>query len=159
MEKVEVGKIVNTHGIKGEIRIISDFPFKDRVFKIGNKLIIDNTYYEIKSYRVHKCFDMVTLNDFDNINEVLFLMNKKVYFPKELLFLKDNEILDEELKDFSVLTTDKKRGIIKEIFFASPLNKILRIVVDKKESLIPFNSPMIKRIDKKEKIIEIELIK
>ena len=36
MQKVYVGKVVGTHGIKGEIRIISDFQFKDKVFVVGN---------------------------------------------------------------------------------------------------------------------------
>ena len=50
MGKVYVGKIVSTHGIKGEIKILSGFNFKDKVFKIGNKLIIDDKEYEIKSF-------------------------------------------------------------------------------------------------------------
>ena len=33
MKYIYVGKIVNTHGIKGEIRILSDFLKKDLVFK------------------------------------------------------------------------------------------------------------------------------
>ena len=40
MEYVYVGKIVNTHALKGEVRLISDFEYKDRVFKIGNNLYI-----------------------------------------------------------------------------------------------------------------------
>ena len=51
MDKIYVGKIVNTHGIKGEIRILSDFQFKDKVFKKDKKLIIDNLEYIIRSYR------------------------------------------------------------------------------------------------------------
>lgn len=157
MEKVYIGKIVNTHGIKGEIRILSDFPFKDKVFSIGKSLIIDNTSYRINSYRVHKGFDMVTLNDFNNINDVLFLMKKEVYFDKKLLELSDNEILDEDLINYVVLTNDGKRGIIKEIFKASESNKILRIDIGR-EVLIPISSPMIKMIDKAKKEIVIELI-
>ena len=30
-----IGKIVNTHGIKGELRILSDFELKNKVFKKG----------------------------------------------------------------------------------------------------------------------------
>lgn len=157
MEKVYIGKVVNTHGIKGEIRILSDFPFKDKVFSIGKNLIIDNTSYRINSYRVHKGFDMVTLNDFNNINDVLFLMKKEVYFDKKLLELSDNEILDEDLINYVVLTNDGKRGIIKEIFKASESNKILRIDIGR-EVLIPISSPMIKMIDKAKKEIVIELI-
>ena len=32
MDKVYIGKIVSTHGIKGEIRILSDFPYKNKVY-------------------------------------------------------------------------------------------------------------------------------
>ena len=62
-----------------------------------NKLIIDDKEYTIKSYRVHKNYDMVTLDNFNNINEVLFLLKKKVYFNQSDLLLDENEILDEEL--------------------------------------------------------------
>ena len=33
MKFINIGKIVNTHGIKGELRILSDFKYKDKVFK------------------------------------------------------------------------------------------------------------------------------
>ncbi len=155
--KVYVGKIVSTHGIKGEIRILSDFDYKEKVFKVGNKLIIENKEYTIKSYRKHKNYDMVTLNDYNNINEVLFLMKKEVYFLKENLNLSSNEVLDEDLMTFTVLTNDNKKGIIKEIFYASQTNKIIRIQLDK-EILIPMNSPMIEKIDKEKKEIYIKLL-
>ncbi len=154
---IYIGKIVSTHGIKGELRIISDFLYKDRVFVVGNDLIIDNKNYKIKTYRKHKNFDMVRLNDYKDINEVLFLLKKKVYFKKENLKLGNDEVLDEDLINYQVLTTDGKRGIIKEIFLASKDNKILRIMLDR-EILIPINSPMVKRIDKKKQELIVELI-
>ena len=40
MDYICVGKIVNTHALKGEVRIISNFEFKDRVFKVGNTLYL-----------------------------------------------------------------------------------------------------------------------
>ncbi len=157
MDKVYIGKIVATHGIKGELRILSDFPFKEKVFVIGNKLIIDSKEYTIKSYRVHKNFDMVTFNDYSNINEVLFLLKKDVYFSKSDLYLEDNEILDEDLITYDVYSLDGRKGKIEEIFMASKDNKILRIIFDK-EVLVPMFSPMIKEINKKEKKLVIELI-
>lgn len=47
MKKVLVGKIVSTHGIKGEIKILSDFQFKSKVFVVGEKLIIDDEEFVI----------------------------------------------------------------------------------------------------------------
>ena len=41
MDFVYVGKIAGTHGIKGEIRIISNFDKKDKVFVIKMPVFID----------------------------------------------------------------------------------------------------------------------
>lgn len=157
MEKLFVGKVVTTHGIKGEIKILSSFQFKEKVFSVGNKLIIDNNEYEIKSYRVHKGFDMVTLDDYHDINEVLFLMKKEVYVDKDSLDFSDDEVLDEELMEFSVITTDGRSGKILEIFYASPTNKVMRIDIGY-EYLVPFNSPFMKKLDKKEKTVLVEIL-
>ncbi len=157
MEVVSIGKVVNTHGIKGEIRILSHFPFKEKVFGVGKKILIGDQTYTITSYRVHKEFDMVTLEGFHNINDVLFLLHKKVFVPKSEIELEDDEILDEDLISYTVLTNDGRRGIIKEIFYASEHNKILRIQLDH-EVLIPYESPMILKINKENKTILIELI-
>ncbi len=154
---VKVGKIVSTHGIKGEIKIISNFPYKSRVFIVGNNIYIDNKIYEIKTYRHHKNYEMLTLNDYTNINEVLFLMQKDVYFEKEKLNLNTNEVLDEDLITYKVLTNNKKVGIIKEIFQASPKNKIIRVLIDNEEILIPFYSPQIVNIDKEKKELTIKI--
>ena len=40
MKFINIGKIVNTHGIKGELRILSDFKYKDKVFKKDFKFYI-----------------------------------------------------------------------------------------------------------------------
>lgn len=157
MENIYIGKVVNTHGIKGEIRILSDFPYKDKVFLIDNEIIIGNNKYIIKSYRVHKGYDMVTLDGYNDINDVLFLLKKDVYISRDLLNLNDNEILDEELMTYKVVSEDGKEGKIEEIFKASSSNKIIRVMFDR-EVLIPFNSPLVKKIDKTKKMIIVELI-
>lgn len=156
MELIYIGKITSTHGIKGELKIKSNFEYKDKVFVIGNKLVIDNKDYIIKSYRSHKGFDMVTLNNYKDINEVLFLINKKVYIEKESNFIRD-VILDEDLLKFNANINGEK-GTIKEIFFASPNNKIIRVLINGKEVLVPFNKEFIKNIDKDKKEVNIELI-
>lgn len=157
MKKIYVGKIVNTHGIKGELRILSDFDYKEKVFQVNNKLIIDDKEYFIKSHRIHKNYDMVTLNDYKDINEVLFLLKKKVYANSDEINLSEDEVLDEELINYTIKTIDNKQGKILEIFKASKDNKILRVLFDK-EILIPVNSPMIKMIDKEKKEVLVELI-
>ena len=71
-EYVLIGKLVNTHGIKGEVKILSNFEYKERVFKKDFKLYLGNNYEEkvISSYRYHQIFD----------NEYLYsdLINKNI---------------------------------------------------------------------------------
>ncbi len=157
MNKVYIGKIVNTHGIKGELRILSDFQFKDKVFLVGNTLLIDDKEYKIRSYRHHKIFEMVTLNDYDNINDVEYLINKKVYFDMDSVKLKNNEVLDEDLVNFKAIYNNKEYPIT-DVFYASRNNKIIRVLIDNKEVLIPYNSPMVVKIDKENKVLYIDLI-
>ena len=101
---------------------------------------------------------MIKLLGFDSIEDVEFLRNKKVYKEKSELNLSDDEILDEDLITYKVITTDGKEGIIKEIFYASYKNKILRIDIEGREVLVPVNTFFIKKINKNEKEILIELI-
>ena len=98
MEYLHIGKIVNTHGIKGEVRLLSDFKFKNKVFV--NDFIIyigkDKIKEVINSYRPHKQFDMITLKGINNINDVLKYKGSKVYILKEDLMLDRDEYLDED---------------------------------------------------------------
>ena len=54
MEYVYIGKIVSTHGIKGEIKIISDFDYKDKVFKKGINIYIGQNHCHevINTYQI-----------------------------------------------------------------------------------------------------------
>ena len=72
-EYIYIGKIVNTHGIKGELRLLSNFKYKNKVFLQNRKIYIGEEKKEemIKSYRHHKIFEMITLYGYDSINEVL----------------------------------------------------------------------------------------
>jgi len=158
MDDILIGKVATTHGIKGELKLLSDFPYKEKVFFIGNILIIDKKEYKITGYRKHKKFDMVIFEGYTDINDVEFLLRKNVYIKKEQLSLNNNEILDEELITYKVLTNKGKLGIIKEIFLASSSNKILRLFIDEKEILLPYNEEFVKKIDKEKKEITVELI-
>ncbi len=160
MEQIEIGKVTTTHGIKGEIKILSDLtlPQKKEVFKIGSHLIIQHLSYTIATYRVHKGLDMITFKEFSNINDVLFMKGKKVYKAKKELHLAVEDILDHELMEYQVLTTTGKRGMIKAIETTGVQYKILRLIIDQKEVLLPYHQEFIEKIDPQEKIMVVRLI-
>ncbi len=148
MNKIILGKYVNTHGIKGEIRIKSNFKYKDRVFKVGNKIIIDNIEYEIESFRVHKDYDMVTLKGINDINMIPFPKNTLVYIEKEK-YLDNSDYLDSDLIGFIVYNNELEKEVL-DIAYLNNNKKLLKT----SNGYIPFE--LIKDIDFKNKKILIE---
>ena len=116
MKLIKIGKIVNTHGIKGELRLLSKFPYKDKVF-IKNMIIYINKENKeiINTYRKHKNFDMITLNGYTNINEVLKYKGKNVYVDSDDIQLDKNKYLDEEIIGLNVVYENNNKGIIVNI--------------------------------------------
>ena len=148
MELVCIGKIVNTHGIKGELRILSDFEYKSRIFKPEKKVYVDGSEYILNSYRFHKIFDMITLNGYSNINDVLYLKGKKIYCNREDLNLSSDEYLISDLIGLDVLYNDNSVGIITDV---SRDNNPL-IIIDRKK-YVPYNMNFIEKIDFENKCI------
>ena len=132
MNKVVLGKYVNTHGIKGEIRIKSNFKYKDIVFKIGNEIIINNNVYKIKSYRIHKGYDMVTLENINDINQIPFPKNSLVYIDREK-YLDKKDYLDSDLIGFIVYNSKIRKEVI-DIVYINDKKKLLKTI----EGYIPF---------------------
>ena len=159
MTKIYVGKIVNTHGIKGELRIKDELTKNQRqeIFKIGTNFIIDDNKYLITSYRRHKDYDMVTFKDFNNINDVLVLKGKKVYKDKSEINLSSKDILDSELITYKVKTTDNLEGIIKSIELTGINYKIIRLLINNKEKLVPYHKEFILNIDQDKKEVLVKL--
>ncbi len=160
MDKIYVGTIVSTHGIKGEIRIISKLEqsLKEKVFKVGNSILINDKEYKLRSYRRHKNYDMVLLDDFNNINDVLFLMKQKVYIDSKYIELSAKEDFELNYKEYEVITSDKQKGVVKALEETGNNYKIIRVVVNNKEELVPYNEPFLKKIDSSKKQVEIELL-
>lgn len=146
MDLVYVGKIVNTHGIKGELRIRSDFERKDLVFKVGNKIIIDKEEHIIKSYRYHKIFDMITIKGYNDINQVLKYKGEYVFVNREDIILNENEYLDEDIIGLRVMVDGVEIGQVIRIEDHNK-NRVLVVKNTTKNYLIPYNFDIIKEID------------
>lgn len=155
MEYIYIGKIVNTHGLKGEMRIISDFKYKNEVFKINNKIFVNDNEYTINSYRKHKIFDMVTLSNIDTIDDALELKGTNVYINKENYTF--SGYLDEELIGLDVYDKDIYKGKITDIYKTST-NDLL-VIEGNKRHMIPNIDNFIEKVDLKNNKIYINYIK
>lgn len=164
MEKwFNVGKIVNTHGIKGEVRIISKTDFADQRYKKGNSLFLfmsegaDPVELIVKSHRIHKNFDLLTFEGYDNINQLEKLKGGILKVPESQLGqLQKDEYYFHEIIGCTVITdTGEEVGTVKEIL--TPGANDVWIIKGKngKEQLIPYIADVVKEIDVIEKKIVI----
>lgn len=159
MKYVLVGKLVNTHGLKGEVRILSDFKYKDRVFKKGMKIYLgkDKICEEIISYRHHKIFEMIMMDGYSDISDVLKYKGEYVFINREDLILNPCEYLDEEIIGLKVIVLDREIGIVKRID-KHGINEVL-VVKGDRDYLIPYNFDIILDVDLEKRIIKIKNIK
>ena len=148
MKYVIIGKIVNTHGLKGEIRILSQFKYKEKVFIPGMKIYIgkDKICETITTYRHHKIFEMITMDGYDDIDQVLKYKGEYVFVNKEDIKLNKNEYLDEDIIGLNAYVDDKLIGIVQKIEDHNG-NYILLIKNDQKTFLIPYNFDIISNIN------------
>lgn len=154
MKYIYIGKIVNTHGLKGEVRILSEFKYKNLVFKNNFKIYIgeDKVLEVINSYRYHKIFDMITIKGINNINDVLKYKGKRVYVNKEDIVLEDNQYLDEDIINLEVIIDNNSIGRVKRIDKHNK-NEILVVRNDKQEYFLPYNFELIESINLDKKML------
>lgn len=157
MDYLYIGKYVNTHGLKGEIRILSDFKHKDKVFIPGMKFYVgkDKKEYEVESYRKHKNFDMVIFKDVYDINMIEYLKGSLVYINRSDLILDKNTYLAIDLIGFNAIINDKIIGTVNDVI-ETPANEVL-VVGD--DIMIPYVDAFINKVDVDNKKVYINDVK
>lgn len=157
-----VGKIINTHGIRGEVKVLRITDFEER-FAIGNTLYVvsgDKIVREliIDGHRMHKGFDLVHFKGLDNINDVEQFKGLSLKVPESQLYdLNENEYYYHEIIGCDVVTTDGEHiGVVKEIL--SPgANDVWVVKQPKgKDILIPYIEDVVMDVNVEQKRIVIE---
>lgn len=150
---IYIGDIVNTHGIKGEVKIISHFKYKSSVFIKGTPLYVGSSHEKlvINSYRHHKVFDMVTFVGINDINDVLKYKGESVYIDKNEVMI--DGILNEDIIDMDVYNDNDYVGRVSDI-----LNNGVYDILVVGKSLIPNIPEFVSSIDVDNRKIYINVI-
>ncbi|WEG15643.1 ribosome maturation factor RimM [Alkalihalophilus pseudofirmus] len=162
---LKVGKIVNTHGVRGEIRVISSTDFPDERYAKGCELwIVDaNTKKHISvvvaNHRVHKNFDLLTFEGYDSINQVEEFKGSTLYVSKDQLSdLDEGEFYYHEIIGCEVYTTKNEHlGQIKEIIETGANDVwVIRRAGGGKDILIPYIEDVVIEINLEENKVIID---
>lgn len=150
-EMIYIGKTVSTFGIKGELKVISDFEYCDRAYQIDKKILINNIEHVISGIRYHKNYVLLKIDNLNNINDILKYVGFNIYIKRIDLGLKEDEYLYKDLINSEVIDTDNtKLGKVIEILNG---NNVLIKVKGSKEFLIPLIDNYISKFDLNKKIL------
>ena len=144
-EMIYIGKTVSTFGIKGELKVISDFEYCDKAYKVGNKVLINNIEHIISSIRYHKNYVLLKIDNLNNINDILKYVGFNIYIKRLDLNLSKDEFLYKDLINSEVIDEDDtKLGKIIEV--VNGINVLIK-VKGTKEFYIPLIDNYVKRFD------------
>ncbi|PAD40041.1 ribosome maturation factor RimM [Terribacillus sp. 7520-G] len=163
MKMFNVGKVVNTHGIAGEVRVVRITDFDER-FAPGEELYWfqdeDSKPQKliVNTHRQHKSFDLLTFQGYTSINQVEGLKGGILKVREDQLGeLEENEFYYHEIIGCTVETVEGEAlGKVKEIL--SPGANDVWVVQrpKQKDLLVPYIEPVVKQIDVDGKRIVIE---
>jgi len=164
---IKVGKIVNTFGLKGELKVYLFTDFPEKRFEKGSQLLIgslekpDQMSVEIVSSRPYKKMYVIRLKGYDHINEVESFKNLFLWIRKEQLdALEEGEYYYHQIIGCQVVTTTGERiGEVKEILSPGANDVwVVKPVNGKKDILLPYIEEIVKAVDLKKKTITIQLM-
>ncbi len=163
MKSVLIGKIVNIHGIKGEVKIM---PYTDDIENLSKlkKIYLDKNLdicYNITSNRVHKNMLIVKLEGIDDANIALTFKTKDVFIPRNSLKeLEEGTYYIEDLIGCLVIDLDKNSVLGKLVYvYNTGANDVYEIEKeDGTKVYLPAISQVIKKVDIKEKKIYAQLM-
>ena len=153
-DKFEVGKIVNTFGIKGEVKVAL-YTENINNFKKGNKIYVNNKEMQIEKSRLQKNMLILKLKGVDNMTDaedlrdsIITVERNKKELPSGTYYIADLIGLDVYTDEGNLL------GKIIDIYNTGA-NDIYTVKTLKgKEVLLPAIKDVIKQVDlQNEKII------
>ena len=157
IELLEAGKIVNTHGVRGEVKIIpwADSPeFLTRF----ESIFIDGVPTKVLSARIHKDCVIAVLEGVTDISAAIGLKNKVVCIDKAEAKLEDGryfvaDLIGLQARDFD---TGDELGLISDVM-SLPSNNVY-VIKGSREIMVPAVDEFIKQIDIENGSIIIKLI-
>lgn len=135
-EMIYIGKTVSTFGIKGELKVISDFEKCNKAYKIGNRVLINNIEHVISGIRYHKNNILLEIDNLKNINDILKYVGFNIYIKRLDLHLEENEFLYKDLINSDVIDEDGS-NLGKIIEVEQGVNLLIK-VKGSKEFYIPY---------------------
>ena len=165
MEYLSLGKITDSFGLDGTLKIYSTTNMGDKRYKQGATIYLydaeNNSYvpFKVLNYRHNGLFDFVKLESIDNIEAALSKKGQEIFVEKNVKDLDKDTYFYSDLRGCKIIDKNENNlGIVKEIE-EFPAQITLRVSRQgKPDFFVPFINVFIAKIDIKNKEITINVM-
>lgn len=153
-ELLQAGKIVNTHALRGEVRI---YPYCDSAEFLCDvkKLYIDDQAYKVTAARVHKGQALIHFKGINTIEDAEKIIGKLVYFDKNDVELEEGQFFIDDIIGLQVedIDTGEVYGKVTDVI-TTGANDVFEVTGDR-VLLVPKINDVVIDIDLDSKVIKI----
>jgi 16S rRNA processing protein RimM len=165
-EFLRVGRIVATHGLRGEVRVLSDTDFPEERFASGSRLLLQHPSLAkplsltVKKARPHKNVWLVSFEEWSDINQIEPYKGGTLVVPvtEMLPANEEGEFYLHQIIGCQVVTTEGRAiGRVQDIY-QLPANDVwvVRSSESGKNLYLPYIEQVVKQVDIEKKQITIE---
>lgn len=167
MNYYNVGKVINTHGIKGEVKVASVTDFPQQRFQAGKTLYLKQGSHRLKlridGARPQMNLVLLHFKGYSNINEVQFMKGKRLQVSEADMSAKDlkpGEYYFHQILGLDVFDLQGHRlGRIQKIMKTGANDVWVVARHHRKSLLLPKISSVIKQVDLKHHLVKVQLMK
>ena len=147
LEFIAAGQIVNTHGIRGEVKILPQ-GVEPEVLRRCGTLYIGGAPHTVTASRVHKGCLLAKLKGVEDMDAALALKGKPVSIRRADVSLPEGEYFDQELLGLTArdAATGETLGTVDEVL-TYPAHKIYAVRGGADEYLVPAVPAFIAAVD------------
>lgn len=151
---IEAGEIVTTHGVRGEVKVLSWLDSPEMLCEF-DRCRIEGKEYAMDAVRVQKTCNLVKLRGVDTMEDAQKLRGKTMELYRE--DISDELIFAAELVDVEVYADGASIGKIKEVL-DYPGNSVY-VVQGEREYLIPAVKEFILSTDLEKNQMQVKILK
>ncbi|MFD1465527.1 ribosome maturation factor RimM [Lapidilactobacillus mulanensis] len=150
----EVGKIVTTHGLKGEVKVAATTDFPNERFKKGATLFFQmNGQWQplhVASTRPHKGMYLLTFAEYQDINDVQHLLQQMLYVDEaDQQELAADEYYYRDIVGLTIIdqATNESIGKVREILAPGANDVWVVARPGQSDLLLPFLKSVVLKVD------------
>ena len=154
---LEIGKIVNTHGIQGEVKI-QPWANSPEFLLDFDRFFIDGQPYIPKSSRVHKTSVLISFAGIDSFEDAIKLKNKVMCIDRDDARLDEGEYFIADLIGLAAFDaeTGERLGVLDDVI-TLPSNNVY-VIKGEREILVPAVPEFVRLVDLDSNLIKLKLV-